>query len=92
MSGGDARGKIAILNQKGGVGKTTSRVNIGAGLAKSGKNVLVIDLDPQSHLTDGFGIQISEDQKTIYDLMKGDAMLKDIVVNNGSVKHLANRY
>jgi len=48
--------KIVIANHKGGVGKTTSSINISAGLAKKGKNVLIIDADPQSNLTDSFGI------------------------------------
>ncbi|HZY25071.1 MAG TPA: AAA family ATPase, partial [Bacteroidales bacterium] len=48
--------KIVIANHKGGVGKTTSSINISAGLAKKGKNVLIIDADPQSNLTESFGI------------------------------------
>jgi chromosome partitioning protein len=67
---------IAVLNQKGGVGKTTCCVNIGAGLAMQNQQVLLIDLDPQSHLTDGLGIE--EGRKTIYDLMKGQASFKDV--------------
>ena len=48
--------KIVIANHKGGVGKTTSSINISAGLAKKGKNVIIIDADPQSNLTESFGI------------------------------------
>ncbi len=61
---------IAVSNHKGGVGKTTSVVNIGAGLARSGKRVLLIDLDPQANLTISFGIQ--EAEKTIYGSLKGE--------------------
>ncbi|MGB9626622.1 MAG: ParA family protein, partial [Phycisphaerae bacterium] len=48
--------RIAIINQKGGVGKTTTTVNLGAALARAGRRVLLIDLDPQSHLTLHLGI------------------------------------
>jgi chromosome partitioning protein len=73
--------KIAILNQNGGVVKTTSCLNIGAGLADHGKQVLLIDLDPQSHLTDGLGV-LSEGEggKTVYDLMKGLVKIEDVII------------
>lgn len=60
---------IAISNHKGGVGKTTSTLNIGAALAKLKKSVLLIDLDPQSHLSDSVGIE--EPELSVYDLLKG---------------------
>lgn len=60
---------IAISNHKGGVGKTTSTLNIGAALAKLKQSVLLIDLDPQSHLSDSVGIE--EPKVNIYDLLKG---------------------
>ena len=58
---------ISILNRKGGVGKTTTSINLGAGLARSGKRVLVVDNDPQANLTNGFGIELDEDQLTIFE-------------------------
>ncbi len=60
---------IAVLNQKGGVGKTTTAINIGAYLAKSGKTVLVVDFDPQGNATSGLGINKNNLQATIYDVL-----------------------
>ena len=65
---------IALSNHKGGVGKTTSTVNIGAGLANKGKKVLVIDMDPQANLSQCFGIQ--EPEFTVYGSLVGDYDLK----------------
>lgn len=67
---------IAISNHKGGVGKTTSSVNIGAGLSREGKKVLLIDLDPQANLSQS--LQITESDKTIYGSLKGDHKLEPI--------------
>jgi len=61
---------ISILNQKGGVAKTTSVQNISAGLARAGKKVLVVDFDPQGNLTSGFGIDKRNLDYTVYDLLK----------------------
>ncbi|UCH84918.1 MAG: ParA family protein [Candidatus Latescibacterota bacterium] len=63
---------IAVINQKGGVGKTTSTANIGAGLAILGKRVLLVDLDPQSHLGHSLGINNHGNGATVYDVLKGD--------------------
>ena len=63
---------IACLNQKGGVGKTTTTVNLAAALAAAGRSVLLIDLDPQSHLTLHLGIELDGSQPTVYDVMTGD--------------------
>jgi chromosome partitioning protein len=63
---------ISISNHKGGVGKTTSAVNIGVGLKNEGKKVLLVDLDPQANLTQSLGLQTAG--KTIYHAMKGDAL------------------
>ena len=70
----------AFLNQKGGVGKTTSVVNIGSGLTILGKKVLLVDLDPQGHLTGFLGIDPQQAKKTIYDVLLGDVAAKDAVV------------
>ncbi len=71
---------IACSNHKGGVGKTTSVVNIGAGLALLNKKVLLVDMDPQANLTQSFGI--TEPEFTIYEALKGEEALKPININN----------
>jgi chromosome partitioning protein len=72
---------ISISNHKGGVGKTTSTINIGAGLNKLGKKVLLIDLDPQANLSQSLGL-INQD-KNIYGALKGEYQLMPIVVLKG---------
>ena len=69
---------ISLLNHKGGVGKTTSAVNIGAGLAELGRKVLLIDLDPQANLTISLGV--SRQKQTIYEALRGEGELSPVNV------------
>ncbi len=70
----------AFLNQKGGVGKTTSVVNVGVGLCILGKKVLIVDLDPQGHLTEFLGISSDEIDYTIYDVMRGRVHPREAII------------
>jgi chromosome partitioning protein len=70
---------VAIANQKGGVGKTTTAVNLSAGLAEAGYRVLVIDLDPQGNASTGLGINIRDLQSTMYDVLLRDVPLDDCI-------------
>lgn len=76
---------IALINQKGGVGKTTSTVNIGAGLQKAGKKVLLVDLDPQAHLTYSLGIEAHELENTVYELLKSETRFDQVVVDREGI-------
>ncbi|MDH4203766.1 MAG: AAA family ATPase [Phycisphaerae bacterium] len=71
--------KIAILNQKGGVGKTTTVVNVSAALALEGHRVLVIDLDPQAHLTIHLGADQAADAKGVYDVLTGSVAMGEAI-------------
>lgn len=77
---------IAFANQKGGVGKTTSVLNCGAALANSGKNVLLVDMDPQAHLTMGLGMDANELDHTIYELLKKESKLKECLIRFNQIQ------
>lgn len=73
---------IAIANQKGGVGKTTTSINLSAALGAKGKKVLVIDTDPQGNTTSGYGIDKNELDYSVYDLMLGECSVYDCIIKN----------
>ena len=72
---------ISLVNQKGGVGKTTTTNNLGASLVKAGKRALLIDLDPQANLSYSLGVR-GEDYKSVYEVLRGTAKLKDIILTH----------
>ncbi len=73
---------IAIANQKGGVGKTTTAINLSAALAQKGKRILVIDSDPQGNATSGFGIDKNALDNTIYELLLGECSIQDCIIKS----------
>ncbi len=72
---------IAILNQKGGVGKTTTSINLSAALGMLGKKVLLIDADPQGNSTSGYGINKRELKASSYELLIGEAQIADTIIH-----------
>lgn len=79
---------IAVTNQKGGVGKTTTSINLGSYLASHGKKILVVDLDPQANATVGVGVKIAADTATVYELMTGQAKAEEAILET-NVKGLS---
>ena len=73
---------IAIANQKGGVGKTTTAINLAACLAEAGQKILIIDIDPQGNTTSGFGLSKTDIEKTVYEVLLGECNIKDAIVEN----------
>lgn len=77
---------VAVLNQKGGVGKTTTAVNLGAALALRGRRVLLIDGDPQGNLTDHVGLEVAEGQATLYDVLTDEATIEEATLATDTVR------
>jgi len=79
---------IAIANQKGGVGKTTTAINLGASLAVSEKRTLVVDIDPQGNATSGLGLENRDRQLTVYDILVNQRPARDCIVRGVHFDHL----
>src|ERR1700679_3035261 len=89
---------IAVANQKGGVGKSTTTINIAANLAKCGRSVLIVDMDPQGHSTKGLGINLTDDSLTVADalcdpeILDGSFALEDVPNNLIQATYISNLY
>jgi len=71
---------VAIVNQKGGVGKTTTAINLAAAMAEMGRQVVLIDLDPQGNTTSGLGFDVRRQRRTVYHLLSGEAVIDDVAL------------
>ena len=71
---------LAVINQKGGVGKTTTTVNLAYNLAKKGKRVVLVDLDPQGNATSGLGFNVREVSGSLYDCMVGRESIESVLI------------
>ncbi|VYU66293.1 AAA family ATPase [Clostridium tertium] len=80
--------KVCIFNQKGGVGKTTTNINLSAYLAMEGYKVLTIDIDPQGNTTSGLGLDKRNLEMSMYDVITSDASLKDIIIKSELIQNL----
>lgn len=72
---------ISLANQKGGVGKTTTSINLSAALAVKGKKVLIVDIDPQGNATSGFGIEKNDLENTVYELMLNECSVEECTIS-----------
>lgn len=79
---------ISIANQKGGVGKTTTAVNLGASLAADGRRVLIVDIDPQGNASSGIGVATAQLERGMYDVLLSDLPIKEIIVESPDLKNL----